>query len=60
MKKAISASLVSALLATAVSGAFAAETEWPTRPVQVVVIANAGGDTDFKSSVLFWDDLIWM
>ena len=52
MKKAISASLVSVLLATAVSGAYAAETEWPTRPVQVVVIANAGGDTDFNARTM--------
>jgi tripartite-type tricarboxylate transporter receptor subunit TctC len=52
MKKMISASLVSALLATAVSGAYAAETEWPTRPVQVVVIANAGGDTDFNARAM--------
>lgn len=52
MKKAISASLVSALFATAVSGAFAADTKWPTRPVQVVVIANAGGDTDFNARTM--------
>ncbi len=52
MKKALSASLVSALLATAVSGAFAAETDWPNRPVQVVVIANAGGDTDFNARTI--------
>ncbi len=51
MKKTISASLVSAVLATAV-GAYAAETDWPTRPVQVVVIANAGGDTDFNARTM--------
>ncbi|MGK9063796.1 tripartite tricarboxylate transporter substrate binding protein [Stutzerimonas chloritidismutans] len=52
MKKTISASLISAVLATAVSGAFAAETDWPSRPVQVVVIANAGGDTDFNARTM--------
>lgn len=52
MKKAISASLVSAVLATSLGHAYAAETEWPTRPVQVVVIANAGGDTDFNARTM--------
>ena len=52
MKKMISASLASAILATAVGSAYAAETEWPNRPVQVVVIANAGGDTDFNARTM--------
>ena len=49
MKKAIGFTLIAAALA-ATSVAFAAdETKWPTRPVQVIVPAGAGGDTDFNA-----------
>ena len=57
MKKTIRASLLSALVGMAAiaaqSTAFAAdEVNWPTRPVQVVVIANPGGDTDFNARMM--------
>ena len=49
MKKAIGFTLIAAALA-ATSVAFAADaTKWPTRPVQVIVPAGAGGDTDFNA-----------
>jgi tripartite-type tricarboxylate transporter receptor subunit TctC len=57
MKKTIRASLLSALVGMGVlaaqSTAFAADAvNWPTRPVQVVVIANPGGDTDFNARMM--------
>jgi len=49
MKKILGFSLVAAALAAS-TGAFAqADVKWPTRPVQVVVPAGAGGDTDFNA-----------
>lgn len=49
MKKAIGFTLIAAALA-ATSGAFAADaSKWPTKPVQVIVPAGAGGDTDFNA-----------
>ena len=49
MKKAIGFTLIAAALA-ATSVAFAAdEVKWPTKPVQVIVPAGAGGDTDFNA-----------
>ncbi|NHN75784.1 tripartite tricarboxylate transporter substrate binding protein [Azotobacter chroococcum] len=57
MKKTLRASLLSAMVAAATLGtqavAFAADAvNWPTRPVQVVVIANPGGDTDFNARMM--------
>jgi tripartite-type tricarboxylate transporter receptor subunit TctC len=53
MKKALCASLLSACMTLTAGSAFAADaTDWPTRPVQVVVIANAGGDTDFNARMM--------
>lgn len=53
MKKTLCASLMSALMTFTAGSAFAADaSEWPTRPVQVVVIANAGGDTDFNARMM--------
>lgn len=57
MNKTIRASLLSALLGLGAiasqSAAFAADAvDWPTRPVQVVVIANPGGDTDFNARMM--------
>ena len=52
MKKAICASLVSAAIAFSASAFSADEVKWPTRPVQVVVIANPGGDTDFNARTM--------
>ena len=45
--------IIIAATALAVSAAsFAADTSWPTRPVQVIVPAGAGGDTDFNARTL--------
>lgn len=53
MKKTICASLIASFLSLTAATAMAADaTEWPTRPVQVVVIANAGGDTDFNARMM--------
>ncbi|SFP63278.1 tripartite tricarboxylate transporter substrate binding protein [Pseudomonas borbori] len=55
MKKTIRASLLSALVgmgALSAQSAVAADVNWPTRPVQVVVIANPGGDTDFNARMM--------
>lgn len=56
MKKTFRASLLSALVGmgalAAQSAALAADVAWPTRPVQVVVIANPGGDTDFNARMM--------
>lgn len=53
MKKALCASLLSACMTLTAGSAFAADaTDWPTRPVQVVVIANPGGDTDFNARMM--------
>jgi tripartite-type tricarboxylate transporter receptor subunit TctC len=41
---------VGALSASALT--VAADIKWPTRPVQVVVIANPGGDTDFNARMM--------
>jgi len=47
------ASIAIAALALAVGGAsFAADTSWPTKPVQVIVPAGAGGDTDFNARTM--------
>ncbi len=56
MKKTFRASLLSALVGVGAlathSTTFADEVNWPTRPVQVVVIANPGGDTDFNARMM--------
>ncbi|MDH1212648.1 tripartite tricarboxylate transporter substrate binding protein [Pseudomonas chengduensis] len=56
MKKTFRASLLSALVGMGAlathSATFADEVKWPTRPVQVVVIANPGGDTDFNARMM--------
>jgi len=56
MKTIFRASLLSALVGiaglAAASTTMAAEVKWPTRPVQVVVIANPGGDTDFNARTM--------
>ena len=56
MKKIFRASLLSALVGmgaiSAQSAAIADDVKWPTRPVQVVVIANPGGDTDFNARMM--------
>ncbi|HSX70864.1 MAG TPA: tripartite tricarboxylate transporter substrate binding protein [Pseudomonas sp.] len=56
MKKTIRASLLSALVGvgalTAHAAAVADAANWPSRPVQVVVIANPGGDTDFNARMM--------
>src|SRR3989338_4531432 len=53
MKKTLCASLMSAMLTFTAGSAFAADApNWPPRPVQVVVIANPGGDTDFNARMM--------
>lgn len=56
MKKTFRASLLSALVGIGALGAHAAAVadaaNWPNRPVQVVVIANPGGDTDFNARMM--------
>ena len=56
MKKTFRASLLAALVGMGAlathSATFADEVKWPTRPVQVVVIANPGGDTDFNARMM--------
>lgn len=56
MKKTFRASVLSAVvgIGALVSSAatFADEVKWPTRPIQVVVIANPGGDTDFNARMM--------
>ncbi len=49
MKKLFGFTLVAAAVAVS-TGAFAqADVKWPTKPVQVIVPAGAGGDTDFNA-----------
>ncbi len=56
MIKTLRVSLLSALIGmgaiTSHNVAVAADVKWPTRPVQVVVIANPGGDTDFNARMM--------
>ncbi|OEC33853.1 Tripartite-type tricarboxylate transporter, receptor component TctC [Pseudomonas cuatrocienegasensis] len=53
MKKTLCASMLSAVMTFTASHTFAADSvNWPTRPVQVVVIANPGGDTDFNARMM--------
>lgn len=53
MKKTLCAALISSFLSLTAGAAVAADAaNWPTRPVQVVVIANAGGDTDFNARMM--------
>ena len=56
MKKTFRASLLSALVGVGAlvthAATFADEVKWPTRPIQVVVIANPGGDTDFNARTM--------
>ena len=52
-KKLLTRTLVSAVLAATASTALAADaTDWPKRPIQVVVPAGAGGDTDFNARTM--------
>ena len=50
MKKMHCFALAAALIATATSTM--AEVNWPTKPVQVIVPAGAGGDTDFNARIM--------
>ncbi|WP_084338097.1 Bug family tripartite tricarboxylate transporter substrate binding protein [Pseudomonas indica] len=52
MKKALLTTLMSACLAVAAGTAQADDVKWPTRPVQVIVPAAAGGDTDFNARTM--------
>jgi len=45
--------MIVAAAALVVAGTnFAADTSWPTKPVQVIVPAGAGGDTDFNARTM--------
>ena len=49
MKKAMGLTIMAAAMAVS-TGVFAqADVKWPTKPVQVIVPAGAGGDTDFNA-----------
>lgn len=52
MKRSIGFTLISAALSVTAATAFAADVAWPTKPVQVVVPAGAGGDTDFNARTM--------
>lgn len=49
MKKAISLTLAAMTFVIGSTVVRAADAAWPTRPVQVIVPAGAGGDTDFNA-----------
>ncbi len=49
MKKLIGFSLMAASLAVAHGASAQSDVKWPTKPVQVIVPAGAGGDTDFNA-----------
>lgn len=52
MKKTLGITLIAAALGLS-SAAFAADpVKWPTKPVQVIVPAGAGGDTDFNARTM--------
>lgn len=52
-KKMLVRTLATAIVTATAGTAFAADaTDWPKRPVQVVVPANAGGDTDFNARTM--------
>ncbi|WP_120996559.1 Bug family tripartite tricarboxylate transporter substrate binding protein [Stutzerimonas urumqiensis] len=52
MKKTLRTAIASACIALTAGIAHAAETEWPSRTVQVIVPAGAGGDTDFNARTM--------
>lgn len=45
----LSAAAAAVALCAGLSSVHAADTAWPTKPVQVIVPAGAGGDTDFNA-----------
>ena len=49
MKKVIGFTLVAASLVVAGAASAQNDVKWPTKPVQVIVPAGAGGDTDFNA-----------
>ena len=49
MNKSIGLTLIAAALTLSTASLAADATKWPTRPVQVIVPAGAGGDTDFNA-----------
>lgn len=51
MKRTIGFTLVAAALAATATTSMA-EVNWPTKPVQVIVPAGAGGDTDFNARTM--------
>ena len=49
MKKTFGFTLVAAAVAISTGALAQADVKWPTKPVQVIVPAGAGGDTDFNA-----------
>ena len=49
MKKMIGFTLVAASLAMVNAASAQSDVKWPTKPVQIIVPAGAGGDTDFNA-----------
>lgn len=49
MKRAIGFTLMAAALSVSTGVSAQSDVKWPTRPVQVIVPAGAGGDTDFNA-----------
>jgi len=45
----LTAAAAAVALCTGLTSVHAADTAWPTKPVQVIVPAGAGGDTDFNA-----------
>lgn len=52
MKRSIGFSIVAAALSATAFSSFAADVAWPSKPIQVVVPAGAGGDTDFNARTM--------
>jgi len=52
MKRVMGTTLIAAALAVAGPAIAADATKWPTKPVQVLVPAGAGGDTDFNARTM--------
>ena len=52
MKKLFGFTLVAAAVAVSTGALAQADVKWPTKPVQVIVPAGAGGDTDFNARTM--------
>lgn len=52
MKKTIGFTLMAATLAVSMGASAQSDVKWPTKPVQIIVPAGAGGDTDFNARAM--------